>query len=81
MFRYIYMYLREIFNQYYFLYGFCIGILLVLLFKPKQKVLIQYPTPFNAGHITYKDHLNQCYKLRSIRTKCSSNNQKVSPQI
>lgn len=74
------MYLKEIFNQYYFLYGFSIGIILVLLFKPKQKVLIQYPTPFNAGRTIYKDHLNQCYKLRPIRTKCGSNNQKVSPQ-
>jgi hypothetical protein len=74
-------YLTNIFNPYYFIYGLSIGLILVLLLKPKPKILIQYPTPFNANKTIYKDNLNQSYKLKAIRTQCSNNNKVINPQF
>lgn len=75
------MLIKEVFNPYFFIYGLGLGIIIVLIFKPQPKVLIQYPTPFNAGKITFKDNLNQCYKFKAIRTQCGKKNQIISPQI
>jgi hypothetical protein len=75
------MYLKKIFNSNYFIYGLGLGIIIVLLFKPKPKVLIQYPTPYNSGKTIFKDSLNQCFKFKAIRTKCSKENKVISPQI
>lgn len=66
-------------NYKFFLYGFLFGILLLCLTKKETKVFIQYPTPYNAGKIIYRDSLNNCYSFKSIRTKCSNDNLIVNP--
>lgn len=66
-------------NYKFFFYGFLLGILILCLTKKETKVFIQHPTPYNAGKIIYRDSLNNCYSLKSIRTKCSTNNIVVTP--
>lgn len=65
-------------NSLWMLYGFLLGILILCVMKKKTKVLIQYPTPYNAGKIQYKDSLNRCFKYNSVRTICSKNNKVIT---
>lgn len=75
------MNIKNLFNPYYFIYGLSLGLIVILLFKPRPKILIQYPTPFNVNKVTYYDNLNQAYKLKAIRTQCSNNNKIINPQF
>lgn len=60
-------------------FGFLCGLFLIGIFHKKEKIIIQYPTPTNAGKIIYKDLQDKCFKYHSIRTKCSENNQVIIP--
>lgn len=64
---------------FYVFYGFLCGLVLIGLFHKKDKVIIQYPTPFNVGKITYKDRNNKCFKYKAFRTSCLKNNQIIVP--
>lgn len=63
--------LSDYINPYVFIVSFTIGVLLTYLFKPAPTVIVKYPTPYNAGKITYKDDAGTCYRYRAIKVKCN----------
>ncbi len=65
------------FNFFAFIIAFAIGILYVYVSAPKPKIIIKYPTPFNADKIVYKNENDICYKYKVEEVKC---NNKALPQ-
>lgn len=57
--------------------GFVVGILLVYITQAKPKVVIKYPTPDNAGKVTYLDDSGVCYKYKSTEVSCPLNKDNV----
>jgi hypothetical protein len=53
--------------------GIVIGIISIMLIKPEKEVIIKYPTPENAGKITYKDKNGICYKYIAKDVDCDKN--------
>ena len=62
---------------YYFFLSFGIGILLIYMFSTPPRVIYKYPTPQNAGRITYIDNSKVCYKYRSEVVDCPSDPKKI----
>ena len=58
------------FDPFYFLIAFAIGIFFNFMVKPKPKIIIKYPTPFNMNTI-YKDDADNCYKYNLVETSCN----------
>ncbi len=48
-----------------------IGALLVYMFAPSPKVVIRWPTPENAGKVTYIDKKGVCYKYKASKVPCT----------
>lgn len=59
------------FNYLAFFIGFCVGFTYVYLSAPKQKIIIKYPTPYNASKIIYKNENDFCYKYEVQEVKCN----------
>ena len=53
-----------------FLISLCVGLFYTYITMPAPQIVIKYPTPFNAGKITYVDKNNVCYKYRIQKTQC-----------
>ena len=53
-----------------FLISLCIGLFYTYIITPTPEIIIKYPTPFNAGKITYVDKNNVCYKYRVQKVNC-----------
>ena len=74
----------EYIDPIYFLIAFSIGLLFTYLTAPKPTIVIKYPTPENAGKITYRDDADVCYKYKVLETACpidSSSIKKMPVQI
>ena len=54
----------------YFIVALAIGLFYAYLMAPKPTVVVMYPTPDNAGKITYRDDAGVCYKYRVLETAC-----------
>lgn len=63
-----------------FLIALCVGIFYVYTTTPPPKVIIKYPTPFNAGKITYVDDAGVCYRYAVDETRCPNDPKKVNIQ-
>ena len=64
-------------DPFYFIVSFAFGIFLSYIFTPKPKIVIKYPTPQNAGKITYVDDGGVCYRYEAIETKCPEDKSKI----
>ena len=62
---------------FYFFLAFGIGILFTYMFAPMPTVIYKYPTPENAGKITYIDESKECYKYRSKVVDCPKDKTKI----
>lgn len=60
-----------------FLIAFCVGLLYVYITLPQPQVVIKYPTPFNAGIITYSDRNGVCYQYHIHQTDCPMDSSKI----
>ena len=58
----------------YFFIGLFLGLYYVYITAPEPKVVIKYPTPENAGKVTYMDDNNVCYKYKIVEVQCNNNN-------
>lgn len=58
------------FNIYAFFIAFMLGILYIYISSPKPKVIIKYPTPYNAEKIMYQSESGDCYKFKVEEVKC-----------
>lgn len=61
------------FNFIAFFVAFAIGIFYVYISTPKPKIIIKYPTPYNANKIVYRNDNDICYKYEVEEVKCSDN--------
>lgn len=65
-------FLVDYINVKVFLISLIVAFLWVYLFTPSPKVVVQYPTPENAGKITYNDkHNKSCYKYETKKVSCN----------
>lgn len=70
----------ELIHVGWFIAAFAVGILYVYLKKPEAKIVLKFPTPYNAGKITYKDKSDTCYRYKAEKTSCPLDKSKVVPQ-
>ena len=61
------------FNIIAFLVTFILGILYVYMDTPKERIVIKYPTPYNADKIVYKGLNGDCYKFKVNQVECKEN--------
>jgi hypothetical protein len=59
-------------DPFYFVIALAVGLLYSYLTAPKPKIVVMYPTPDNAGKITYRDDAGVCYKYRVLEMACPS---------
>jgi hypothetical protein len=60
------------FNFLAFIIAFAIGIFYVYIATPKPKIIIKYPTPYNANRVVYKNENDICYKYQVEEVKCNN---------
>lgn len=63
---------KFVFNIYVFFMAFAIGMLYVYISTPKPKIIIKYPTPYNAEKVVYKSYNDNCYKFKVSEVKCTN---------
>ena len=59
------------FNFLAFFIAFSIGMFYVYIDTPKPRMIIKYPTPYNAENIVYKGLTGDCYKFRMQEVPCT----------
>jgi hypothetical protein len=62
-----------------FLLGFVVGIVGILVWKPKPRVIIKYPHPTNVEQVTYKDPNGVCYTYKAKEVSCDANETTLKP--
>lgn len=63
-----------------FILSFGVGLLYVYLTQPPLKVVVKYPTPFNAGKVTYRDSADTCFQFKANKVECPTDGTKVKKQ-
>ena len=58
------------FNIFSFFIAFFIGIFYVYISAPKPKIIIKYPTPYNAEKIVYQSGSGDCFKFKVNEVNC-----------
>lgn len=71
------MFLLDHIDPLYFLVALCLGLLYTYLTAPQPQIVIKYPTPFNAGKITYMDQNDVCYKYQMKKVECPTDRSKI----
>lgn len=51
--------------------SFAIGILFTYLVTPPPRVIVKFPSPFNAGKVIYRDNSDTCYMFKSDAVECA----------
>lgn len=64
----------------YFFIAFACGLLYCYITKPKPKVIVKFPSPMNAGKVTYKDDDGTCYKYKATKESCPRDKSLIKPQ-
>ena len=60
-----------------FVLGVVLGVVGIYFLKPEATVVFKYPTPENAGKVTYKDKNGVCYKYSAKDVSCDANEAKL----
>ena len=69
-----------VFNLPAFIIGLIVGLSYMFLLKPSTKTVTVYPSPYNAGNITYEDDADTCFQYVASKVKCPDDKSKVKPQ-
>jgi hypothetical protein len=56
-----------------------IGMLIAYILAPTPKVIYRYPTPENAGKVTYADKGGVCYRYEAIPVACPADPSIIQP--
>lgn len=64
----------------YFFLAFSIGLLCCYIITPPPKVVVKFPSPYNAGQIVYKDKADSCFKFNANQVECPSDLSQTRPQ-
>lgn len=62
-----------------FLVGLGIGIVGILIWKPKPRVILKYPHPSNVQQSVYKDPNGVCYSYKAKEVNCDANETNLKP--
>jgi hypothetical protein len=64
------MFIFDYIDPVFFLIAFVVGLVYTFVSAPAAHVVVRYPTPENAGKVTYKDDADVCYRYKVIPTTC-----------
>ena len=64
----------------YFFISFGIGIFLVYIMTPPPEIILKFPSPYNAGKVTYTDKAHNCYRYKAEQVKCGEDGSVVKSQ-
>jgi hypothetical protein len=67
-------------NPFYFFVSLAVGLFMVYIFNPPPQVVVKFPSPYNAGKITYKDKHDSCYIYRADKVSCPIDRSVIKPQ-
>ena len=59
------------------LLGIVLGIAGIFFLKPEATIVYKYPTPENAGKLTYKNKNGVCYQYSGKEVSCDANDAKL----
>ena len=68
----------KIIDPVYFIVSFIIGLIYIHLTQAPPRIVIKYPTPHNAGKITYVDDAGVCYKYKMEKASCPANKKNIN---
>jgi len=54
-----------------------IGFFVAYMLLPKPKIVYKYPTPENAGKVTYVDNTGVCYRYKAREVPCPADKSQV----
>jgi hypothetical protein len=57
--------------------GLVLGVAGIYFIKPEGTVQYKYPTPENAGKLTYKNKNGVCYQYSGKEVSCDANDAKL----
>lgn len=63
-----------------FLISFAIGLFFVYILTPPPNVVLKFPSPYNAGKITYRDKSDACYVYKAEQVSCPTDKALIKPQ-
>lgn len=52
------------------LLAFAVGLLVCYVMAPTPEVVVKFPSPYNAGNVTYRDKVGTCFKYRAEKNEC-----------
>ena len=66
----------------YFFAALAFGLLFCYIMSPKPTVIVKFPTPYNAGEVTYVDpeDAETCYKYSAENVTCPFDKTKIRMQ-
>lgn len=64
-------------DPFYFLIALCVGLLYTYVSAPPPHIVVKYPTPYNAGKISYVDDAGVCYKYKVEPKQCPADPTKI----
>ncbi len=64
----------------FFLLSFAIGLFFCYISQPKPQIVMKFPSPYNAGKITYRDDDDNCYKYKAEKVECPVDKSLIKPQ-
>jgi hypothetical protein len=67
-------------NLFYFVLSFSVGMLFIYITTPEPRVVLKFPSPYNAGDVTYRDKSNSCYRYKADKTSCPMDKSVIKPQ-
>lgn len=67
-------------NFLYFIIAFSVGLFACYVMTPTPQVVVKFPSPFNAGKVTYKDKADTCYTYRADSVECPIDKSLIKPQ-
>jgi hypothetical protein len=67
-------------NRLAFVVAFAVGLLACYLIAPAPKVVVKFPSPWNAGQVVYKDKSDACYMYKAEAVACPRDKTLVKPQ-
>jgi hypothetical protein len=67
-------------NLTYFVTAFAVCLLVIYTFTPPPQVVVKFPSPYNAGKVTYRDTSNTCFKYRAEKESCPTDKSKLREQ-
>ena len=60
-----------------FIISLAVGFFFIYLWGPETKTIFIYPSPENVEKILFKDNADNCFYLKPVEVKCSSNKNEI----